>query len=58
MKGGKQGRKKTYSSTDARPAGKRGKPKKPGAKRADDAAPKKGARKKAFGWSSTRDEQA
>lgn len=53
MKGGKQGRKKTYSSTDARPAGKRGKPKKPGAKRPDDAAPKKGTRKKAYGWSST-----
>ena len=58
MKGGKQGRKKTYSSADARPAGKRGKPKKAGTQRPDDAAPKKGARKKKFGWSSTADEQA
>lgn len=53
MKGGKQGRKKVYSGTDARPAGKRGKPKKPGVQRPGAEAPKKGSRKKAYGWSST-----
>ena len=58
MKGGKQGRKKTYSGSDARPAGKRGKPRKAGPPRPGAEAPKKGSRKKAYGWSSTTEDKA
>jgi hypothetical protein len=56
MKGGKQGRKRTTSSSDTRPEGKRGKPRKPGEKKPGAEAPKKGTRKKSFGWSSTTEE--
>jgi hypothetical protein len=56
MKGGKQGRKRTTSKTDSRPAGKRGKPHKGNAKRPGSEPPKPGSRKKAFGWRSTSEE--
>jgi hypothetical protein len=58
MKGGKEGRKRRSAGGGAgRTSAGRGKPKKAGAKRPIGTAPKKGSRKKAFGATTTSDDE-